>query len=125
MREDSGSATLRTVAMKLGFAWLALLALMSASLASAYVQLNAGNLVAGVAIAAIKTTIVVWLFMELRVASAVVRVVALVAVIMLGVLFTLSGVDYRTRLHEPAVMQAPRQIEPLVVDDTAARVVPR
>jgi cytochrome c oxidase subunit IV len=125
MSEHAQRRPFRSVATKLVLAWLALLALMTTSLASAYVALGVGNLIAGLAIAAIKTSIVVWLFMDLRIASGVVRAVAAVAAVMLAVLFTLSGVDYRTRLHEPAAVQSPRQIEPLVADDDAAHDVPR
>jgi cytochrome c oxidase subunit 4 len=125
MSERADRRTFRSVATRLVMAWLALLALMTTSLASAYVALGVGNLLAGLAIAAIKTSIVVWLFMELRIASGVVRAVAAVAAVMLAVLFTLSGVDYRTRLHEPAALQPPRQIEPLVADDVASRIAPR
>lgn len=124
-KADHDGAAFGAQAIRLGAAWLALLALMTASLVSAYFRLGPGNLVAGVGIAVLKTAIVVWLYMELRLASAVVRLVGLAAAVMLAVLFTLSGVDYRTRLHEPVVVQAPRQIEPLVVDDEAARVSPR
>ena len=59
---DSGHA--RPV-RRLLLAWAALVALMLASLGSAYLPLGAGNLVAGVVIAAVKTGIVAWVFMRL------------------------------------------------------------
>jgi cytochrome c oxidase subunit 4 len=98
----------------LGVAWLALLALMLLSLGSAYLRLGTGNLVAGLVIAALKAAIVAWWFMHLRVASATLRTTALVALFMLALLSSLSGVDYATRRHEPAAVQQPQQIEPLL-----------
>jgi hypothetical protein len=53
-----------------------LLALMFASLGSAYLRLGAFNVVAGLAIAGIKAALVLWLFMRLRDAPALMRFVA-------------------------------------------------
>ena len=61
-------------ARRLGWAWLALLALMLASLGSSYVPMGAGNAAAGIGIAIVKSTLVVWLFMRIGSASASVRV---------------------------------------------------
>lgn len=108
-RGDSFMATARG----LGVAWLALLTLMAASLGSAYLNLGAGNVIAGLGIAVLKTVVVAWWFMRLRAESGVVRLAALAAIFMLLVLAMLSGVDYATRLPEPAAVQAPRQLEPL------------
>ena len=119
------ATTLRAKAWQFGFVWLALMVLLFSSLGSAYLKLGIGNLVAGIAIAVLKTALVVWLFMELKVASGMVRVVGLTGLFMLSVLFLLSGVDYRTRLDEPAAVQAPAQVEPLVRDDAAAHMAPR
>jgi cytochrome c oxidase subunit IV len=98
----------------LALAWVALLILMLLSLGSAYLKLGAGNAVTGLVIAAIKATIVAWWFMQLRLASATVRAAALVGLFVLALLATLSGVDYATRLPEPAPVQAPRQLELLL-----------
>ena len=99
--------------------------LLFASLGSAYLPLGIGNLAAGIAIAVLKTALVVWLFMELKVASGMVRLVGLTGLFMLSVLFLLAGVDYRTRLDQPAAVQPPAQVEPLVRDDAAAHMAPR
>ena len=98
----------------LAVAWLALLVFMLLSLGSAYLHLGAGNAAAGLAIAALKATIVAWWFMHLRAESATLRTTALVALFMLAVLATLAGVDYSTRRREPAATQPPQQIEPLL-----------
>jgi cytochrome c oxidase subunit IV len=99
---------------RIAIAWVALLALMLASLGSAYLSLGIGNLVAGLVIAAAKSAIVVVLFMGLARSSAMVRIAAATAVATWFVLAALSGVDYATRPHEPAAYQSPAQLEPLV-----------
>ena len=107
-------------AKALGLSWIALLLLMSTSLALSYVHLGIGNVVAGIAIACVKTAIVGWWFMHLRTTSASSRAAAAIAFFMLGILLTLSGIDYLTRLQEPAAVQVPQQIEPLVTPEQAA-----
>jgi cytochrome c oxidase subunit IV len=91
-------------------AWLALIALMLTSLGSAYLRLGPWNPVAGLVIAAIKSSIVLWLFMGLVRAGALLRIVAAAGVAMLALLFGLSGVDYATRVRDPAAMQPPQQL---------------
>ena len=91
-------------------AWLALLALMLASLGSAYLKLGPWNMVAGLAIAAVKSTIVAWLFMRLRESGALIRLVAVVGLGVWFILLALSGVDYETRHVTPAAVQRPRQL---------------
>ena len=101
--------TLRHHARVIAVAWAALLVLMLSSLGSAYLRLGVGNLVAGVAIACVKSAIVVWIFMRLRTSPATVRIVAATALATLLILVALSGVDYATRRAEPAAFQTPRQ----------------
>ena len=98
---------------RIAIAWVALLALMLASLGSAYLSLGPGNLIAGLAIAAIKSAIVVVLFMGIARSSAMVRIAAATALATWLVLVALSSVDYATRPHEPAAFQQPRQLQPL------------
>jgi cytochrome c oxidase subunit IV len=93
-------------------AWAVLLVLMLLSLGSAYLKLGTGNAVAGLGIAATKAAIVAWWFMQLRLASATLRIAALVGLFMLALLAMLSGVDYATRPDEPAAVQAPQQLAP-------------
>ncbi|HJV59856.1 MAG TPA: Caa(3)-type oxidase subunit IV [Albitalea sp.] len=103
----------RSHALRLMAAWAALLALMFASLGSAYLSLGAGNLVAGLAIAVIKSAIVVGLFMGLARASVLVRLVAATALATWLLLAALSTLDVTTRSDEPATYQAPRQVPAL------------
>jgi cytochrome c oxidase subunit IV len=98
----------------IAIAWIALLALMLASLGSAYLSLGPGNLVAGLVIAAIKSAIVVVLFMGILRASTMVRIAAAAALATWLLLVSLSGVDYATRPHEPAAFQQPRQLQPII-----------
>jgi len=83
--------------LKLLAAWAALIVLMLASLASAYVPLGPGNLLAGLGIAVAKAAIVAALFMHLARDARVLRFVGGVALATLALLFVLSGVDYATR----------------------------
>jgi cytochrome c oxidase subunit IV len=99
---------------RIAIAWVALLALMLASLGSAYLSLGVGNLIAGLVIATIKSAIVVVLFMGLARSSAMVRIAAATAVATWFVLAALSGVDFATRPDEPAAYQSPAQLKPLV-----------
>ena len=93
--------------------WVALLALMLASLGSAYLRLGAWNMVSGLAIATIKGTLVAWLFMRLREAGALIRLVAVVGLGVWFILVALSGVDYETRSRTPAAVQRPQQLLPV------------
>ena len=53
-------------------------------------------------------------------ASATLRTAAFVGLFMLGLLATLSGVDYATRLVDPASVQAPKQLRPLLQNRPAS-----
>lgn len=88
-------------------AWVALLALMFASLGSAYVKLGALNMVAGLAIAAAKGAIVGWFFMRLRDAGPLVRIVAFAAIGLWALQLALTGLDYATRATTAAPLQLP------------------
>jgi cytochrome c oxidase subunit 4 len=106
-------------ARRLGWAWLALLALMLTSLGSSYVPLGVGNAVTGIVIAIVKSTIVVWLFMRFPAASTTVRIVAATGLATWLLLMTLSGVDYATRSAPPVPMQQPQQLQPLLQKGTS------
>ena len=96
-----------------GVVWLALLALMLASLGSAYLKLGPWNLAAGLAIATIKAALVAWLFMRLREAGALIRLVAVAGLGAWFILVALGGVDYATRSRTPAAVQQPQQLLPV------------
>ena len=98
-------ADFRRHARGLLLAWIALLALMAASLGGAFVPLGTGNLVLGLAIALVKAGIVVVLFMGFARAGVAVRLAAGVALATFALLLALSSVDYATRADAPAAYQ--------------------
>ncbi len=98
----------------LAIAWAALIALMLASLGSAYLSLGMGNAIAGIVIAIVKSAIVVALFMGMPRSQALVRIVAAAALGIWCILLALSGLDQATRAREPAAVQVPRQVAPLM-----------
>lgn len=102
--------SLRRRGLRLAAAWAALLALMLTSLGSAYLPLGPWNLVAGLAIATLKSGIVLWLFMGLVRAPATLRLAAGLGFATLGLLFALSSVDFATREPHPAPLQQPQQL---------------
>jgi cytochrome c oxidase subunit IV len=100
-------------ALRLAACWLALLTLMAVSLAVSYVHLGVGNVIAGVAIACLKTGLVAWWFMHLRSTAAPSRAATAIALFTLAILAALSGIDHWTRLDDPAPVQPAKQLEPL------------
>ncbi len=106
-RDDIAPA-LRTTAAS----WAALLMLMLLSLGSAYLKLGAWNMVAGLAIAAVKAAIVVWWFMRMRDAGPLTRLAGVVGLGVWAILVGLSGVDYETRSTTPSAVQRPQQLLP-------------
>lgn len=110
---NDAARTLRRQVLRIALAWVALLALMGASLFSAYLPLGAGNLAAGLGIATLKSLIVLCLFMGLWRAPALLRMVAAIGFAMLLLLLALTRVDWGTRAVEPAPLQQPRQLDPL------------
>ena len=89
-----------------GLVWLALTALLIATLVGAYLPLGAWKPVVGLAIAAAKTALVVLIFMELASASALVRFAAVTGTLFLAVLFALTFADEATREHRPGAFPA-------------------
>lgn len=94
-------------------AWAALLALLLASAGSAFVPLGAWNAAIGLGIAALKSAIVLVVFMHLGRASAMARIAAAAGLFTLALLVGLGGLDYATRVVEPAAMQQPQQLRAL------------
>jgi cytochrome c oxidase subunit 4 len=88
--------------------WLALMALLAATTASSFVELGAWNTVLNFTIACAQAGLVAAIYMQLRRSSALVRLAAAIGLVMLALLFGLSGADYVTRPAAHAAWEAPR-----------------
>lgn len=109
----SPSAAFHHRLLRLFSAWLLLVALMLASLGSAYLPLGSWNVAIGLAIAALKAAIVAIAFMHLARAATLARIAMGAAAFTLALMFGLSEVDYATRAAQSASVQAPQQLRPL------------
>lgn len=89
--------------------WVALMALLAATFASAHYRLGTLNAIINLAISVAKTVLVAWFFMHLRRASALVVVFSVAALFGLALLFGLSGTDYLTRHTVPAAWHSPAE----------------
>ena len=87
--------------------WVALIVLLLLTFGSSYVKLGAWNSVLNMGIAAAKALLVVLFFMHLRSAGTMLRIAAVIALVMLALLFGLSGTDYATRGLHRAPWQNP------------------
>lgn len=93
--------------------WVALLVLLFSSLGSAWLHLGILNLVAGLAIAALKIALIVRWFMQLDRSPRWSVLAALVAACALALLAGLTVFEGTTRPRDPAVFQQPDQLPPL------------
>ena len=78
--------------------WGALMALLATTLVSAYMPLGRATTAVGLTIAAAKAALVVLLFMELAKSSALTKLVAVIGVLWLCIMFTLTFADELSRL---------------------------
>ena len=83
--------------------WSALMLLLAATTASAFVPLGSFNIVVSLAIAIIKALIVLLVFMELRASKGLVRAFAAAGFFWLLIMIVLTGADYwhRTDARAP------------------------
>ena len=77
--------------------WIALMGLLAATLASAYIPMGLWNTLVNTGISCAKALLVVLFFMHLRHAGALLRVVAITGLLWLALLFGLSWSDIATR----------------------------
>lgn len=77
--------------------WATLLALLALTLGLAYAPLGWLNVVTALGIAAVKASLVLLLFMELRTSNNLARLAAAAGLIWLVILFMLTVSDYFTR----------------------------
>lgn len=79
--------------------WIVLLVLFGASFASAYLPLGAGNIAVNLLIAAIMIVFLVIFLMDLKGATALIRVVAAAGLLWLTLMFALTFSDYLSRYY--------------------------
>lgn len=77
--------------------YAALIALLAITAGSSRVNLGAANLMINLAIAGIKTLLILFIFMQLRLGPALDRLVAAVICLWLAILYLLTLADYATR----------------------------
>jgi cytochrome c oxidase subunit 4 len=82
-------------------AWAALLALLALTIAASFAPLGHALPFVSYGIAAAKTALVVWIFMELRVRDGLQRIALGVGFVWLGILFVLLFADTLTRAWPP------------------------
>ncbi|UEM01804.1 cytochrome C oxidase subunit IV family protein [Skermanella rosea] len=87
--------------LPLVLAWVALLALLGATLILAYVPMGPFNAVAAIGISVIKALLVVIIFMKLADSGNLVRFAAAAGLFWLAILFSLGATDYLTRTTVP------------------------
>lgn len=92
---------------KAGLVWLALSAVLAATVAGAYLAPQAVKLPLALGLAAVKAGLVLAVFMELFDTRASARIAALVAVLFVGLLFALSFADKLTRPDLPPSFAPP------------------
>ncbi len=78
---------------KNGLVWLALLVLLALTFGAAHLPLGGFNVVVGLAIAGIKVTLVVVIFMGLGRSASLIRLAAAAGIFWLAILFTLTLTD--------------------------------
>lgn len=77
--------------------FVVLLALLALTMAVAQVDFGWGNVVANLAIASVKTLLILWYFMHLREMETLLRFFAVAAAVWLGILFAFGLSDFLTR----------------------------
>ena len=81
--------------------WIALLVLLAATVALSYVHLGELNVIATLAIAAIKAIMIILYFMHVRYGPRLVWVFVGAGFFWLAILFALALGDYYTRIYMP------------------------
>ncbi len=79
------------------YTWLALLMLLAVTCGSSYIPLGPFNIAVNLAVAVVKVLLVALVFMKLRKEHPLIRLVAVVGVIWLGILAGLSATDFIAR----------------------------
>lgn len=88
--------------MRLVLTWLGLMVCLALTAGSSYIPLGPWNTAINMAISCAKALLIAVVFMQLKSAGALVRLVALTGVLWLALLFGLSWTDFATRSISPA-----------------------
>ena len=91
-RPTAGGLWRRNIAV-----WAALLALLLLSLGLAYVPMGRMTAAAGIIIAAVKSALVLLLFMELLIAKSLIRLASVAGLVFVAAMFALTLSDVLTR----------------------------
>jgi cytochrome c oxidase subunit 4 len=90
------ATTAKEVRLRL-LVWVALVALLALTVALSFAPLGPFRLAASLVIAAAKAGLIAWIYMGLAKADGVTRLAAGVALLLLAILFVLTGVDFALR----------------------------
>jgi len=82
--------------------WVGLMILLALTCASSYFPMGNWNSVVNIGISCAKGLLIAVFFMHLRHAGALLRIVAIVGLLWLGILFGLSWSDFGARTLSPA-----------------------
>lgn len=104
---DAGRNTAGALWRKAGLVWLALCAVLAATVAGAYLAPQAVKLPLALGLAAVKAGLVVVVFMELFQTRGSARIAGLVGVLFVALLFALSFADELTRPDLPPSFAPP------------------
>lgn len=85
------------------FTWAALLVLLALTIASSFLPIGEWRQVINFAIAIAKAALILWIFMKMREETALVRLAAIIAAVLLLVLGGLLAADYGLRSRSPYV----------------------
>jgi len=88
---------------RLVFTWAALLVLLSLTIASSFLPIGEWRQVINFAIAIAKAALILWIFMKMCEETALVRLAAIIAAVLLLVLGGLLAADYGLRSPSPYV----------------------
>jgi len=77
--------------------WATLIVLTGATSAISYVELGDWNVVVALAIAVIKASLVVWVFMGVRYTTTLTRLFVVAGLVWLSIMMLITFSDYRTR----------------------------
>ena len=100
--------------------WVALLVLLSMTIAASFLPIGNWRQLANMAIAAAKAGLIVWIFMKMRQETALVRLAGVIAAVLLLVLGSLLASDYLFRIDSPLIRIDGSNARGPLMPDTAA-----